>query len=105
MRSRDYYVTILRFTVYTYVPASKEFHENVNYFWLETPDKTEQAIFGITWCVAHWRSKEVSGYYRMIVKNGDVEVFGYAQQILLDKLYQEKQKEFIQNGYDLVLKQ
>jgi hypothetical protein len=40
----------------------------------------------------------------MIVMRGDVEVLGYAKMILIEKLYEAKQKEFILNGYDLVLK-
>jgi hypothetical protein len=40
----------------------------------------------------------------MIVLRGDVEVLGYVKLILMNKLFEEKQKEFILNGYDLILK-
>jgi hypothetical protein len=40
----------------------------------------------------------------MIVLSGDVEMFGYVKMILIEKLYEAKRKEFILNGYDLVLK-
>ncbi len=104
IRSRDYYATILRFEVYIYVPACKEFHENINYFWIESPDQLEQAIFAINWGIEHWKSKEVICFHRLIVLRGDVEMFGYAKMLLLEKLYDQKEKEFIQRGYDLTLK-
>ena len=104
LRSRDYYATILRFEVYTYVPASKEWYENNNYFWVESPDQLEQAIFAIAWGIEHWKSKEVMCYHRMIVLRGDTEMFGYVKMLILQKLYDQKEKEFIQRGYDLTLK-
>jgi len=103
-RREHFFDSILRFQIYHYYPASKEFHENINYFWIESSDKTEQAIFCITWCVTHWRSKEVSGYQRMIFLSGDVEIFGYTKMLLLEKLYTQKEQEFIERGYDLTLK-
>jgi len=104
LRREYFFDTILRFQIYHYYPASKEFHENINYFWIESSDKTDQAIFAITWCVAQWKSKEVSGYHRMVVLQGDVEVLGYVKMMLIEKLYEAKQKEFILNGYGFVLK-
>jgi hypothetical protein len=103
-RREHFFDAILRFQAYHYYPASNEFTENVNYFWIESSDQTEQAIFAITWCVAHWRSKEVSGYHQMIVLSGDVEILGYVKMILLKRLYEWKEKEFFLYGYDLVLK-
>lgn len=40
----------------------------------------------------------------MVVLQGDVEVLGYVKMMLIEKLYEAKQKEFILNGYGFVLK-